>query len=147
MVAKAGGYFGRPFKGNHRVMQGYPLSPTIFNVFVEAVIRHWVTVVLLTEAVTGGLGLKMIDLAAYFFADDRIVALNQPEMIQMAVGVLAGLFGRVVLRTNITNTVCMVCQPCHTPRGISEEVYMQWVTGKGPTFWEHRRMRVEWPDC
>ena len=45
MVAKAGSYFGRLFKGYQGVMQGDPLSPTIFNMILVAVIRHWVTVV------------------------------------------------------------------------------------------------------
>ena len=64
MVAKAGGYFGRPFKGYQGVTQGETLSPTIFNVVVDAVIRHWVMVVTPTEAGTGGLGLTIIDLEA-----------------------------------------------------------------------------------
>ena len=38
MMAKAVGYFGRPFKGYRGVMQGDPLSSTIFNVVVDAVI-------------------------------------------------------------------------------------------------------------
>ena len=40
MVAKAGGYFGRLFKWYQGVTQGDSLSPTIFNVVVDAVIRH-----------------------------------------------------------------------------------------------------------
>ena len=44
MLAKDGGYFGRPFKGYQDFMQGETLSPKIFNVIVDAVIRHWVTV-------------------------------------------------------------------------------------------------------
>ena len=55
LVAKAGGYFGCSFKGYQGVMQGYPLSPKFFNIVVDAVIRHWVTVVTPSEAVTGGL--------------------------------------------------------------------------------------------
>ena len=38
MVAKAGGYFGRPFKGYQGSTQGDPLCPTIFNVVMDAVI-------------------------------------------------------------------------------------------------------------
>ena len=49
MVARDGAYFGTPFKGYHGVNQGYPLSPTIFNVVIDAVLQHWVTVVALTE--------------------------------------------------------------------------------------------------
>ena len=44
MVAKAGGYYGSVFKISRGVTQGYPLYPTIFNVVVDAVVRHWVTV-------------------------------------------------------------------------------------------------------
>ena len=43
MVARAGGYYGTGFKVGRGVTQGNPLSPTIFNVVVDAVVRHWVT--------------------------------------------------------------------------------------------------------
>ena len=43
MVARAGGYYGTAFKGARVVTQGDPLSPIIFNVVVDAVNRHWVT--------------------------------------------------------------------------------------------------------
>ena len=41
MVARAGGYHGEAFKGERGVTQGDPLSPTIFNVVVDAAVRHW----------------------------------------------------------------------------------------------------------
>ena len=44
------------------------------NVVVDAVICHRVTVVTPIEAVTGGLGLTIIDLAAYFYVEDGLVA-------------------------------------------------------------------------
>ena len=50
MVARAGGYYGTALQGAHGVTQGDPLSPTIFNVVVDSVIRHWVTVVVGEEA-------------------------------------------------------------------------------------------------
>ena len=40
MVSRAGGYYGEEFKGARGVMQGDLLSPTIFNVVVDAVVRH-----------------------------------------------------------------------------------------------------------
>ena len=41
MVAQAGGYYGESFHRERDVTQGYPLSPTIINVVVDAVVRHW----------------------------------------------------------------------------------------------------------
>ena len=40
MVVKACGYFVPPFQGYRGVTQGDPLSLTVFNVVVDAVIRH-----------------------------------------------------------------------------------------------------------
>ena len=40
MVAKADGYFVRPFKGYQCVTQFNPLSHTTFDVAVDAVIHH-----------------------------------------------------------------------------------------------------------
>ena len=40
MVARAGGYYSKVFKGERGVTQGDPLSPTIFNVVVDAIVRH-----------------------------------------------------------------------------------------------------------
>ena len=38
MVVRAVGYYGAPFCGERGVTQGDPLSPTIFNVVVDAVV-------------------------------------------------------------------------------------------------------------
>ena len=42
MVAQAGRYYGSPFTCYRGVTQGNLLYPTIFNMVVDAVIRHWV---------------------------------------------------------------------------------------------------------
>ena len=44
MVARSGSYYGKGFKGERGVTQGDPLSPTIFNVVVDAVVRHWLQI-------------------------------------------------------------------------------------------------------
>ena len=40
MVERAGGYYREAFKGAWEVTQGEPLSHTIFNVVVDAVVCH-----------------------------------------------------------------------------------------------------------
>ena len=42
MVARARGYYWKAFRGERGVTQGALLSPTIFNVVVDAVVRNWV---------------------------------------------------------------------------------------------------------
>ena len=46
MVARAGGYYGKSFKGFRGVTQGDPLYPTMFNVVVDSVVRQWVDEIL-----------------------------------------------------------------------------------------------------
>ena len=41
MVAQAGGYYEEPFSGDRGITKGDPLFPAIFNVVVDAVVRHW----------------------------------------------------------------------------------------------------------
>ena len=100
------------------------MSPTIFNVVVDTVIRHWVTVVTPTEAVTGSLGLTIINLAAYFYADGGLMVSIQSERLQSEFDVLSVLFNQVSLQTNTEKTVGMVFQPCHAMGGMSEAAYV-----------------------
>ena len=43
MAERAGRYFGTPFKGYREVTWGDPISLTIFNILVDAVLQHWFT--------------------------------------------------------------------------------------------------------
>ena len=95
MVARANGYFGLPFKGYCGITQCDPLTTTLFNVVVDVVICHWVTVVAPTKAGMVGFGLSIQDLGAYFYVANVVVALTQPERLQRAFDVLTSLFDRV----------------------------------------------------
>ena len=44
MVSRAGRYYSTAFRGERGVTQGDLISPTIFNVVVGVVVRHWVEV-------------------------------------------------------------------------------------------------------
>ena len=45
MVDRAGGYYRASFQGFQGVTQGDLLSPTIFNVVLDTVVRQWVSLV------------------------------------------------------------------------------------------------------
>ena len=81
MVVRAGGYYWEAFKGARGVMQGYPLSPTIFNAGVDAVVRHWVTMALDEAEKRGDRGNEGRHQAALFYADDGMVASSDPRWL------------------------------------------------------------------
>ena len=95
--------------GYRGVTQVAPLSPTIFNVVVDTVICHLVTVVTPTEVGMVGLGMAIIDLAAYFYANNGPVALTQPEKLHRKFDLLTGLFDLVCVQSNTSKMVGMVC--------------------------------------
>ena len=97
MVARAGGYYGTAFKGARGVTHGDPLSPTIFNVVVDAVVRD--RLLAMVEGVEerderGQEGRHQADL---FYADDGMVASSDPRWLQGVFNTLVSLFNRVVL--------------------------------------------------
>ena len=78
MVARAWSYYGKGFIGGRGETQGDPLSPTIFNVVVDAVVRHWLTIVAQEAERRGERGREVRNQAALFYADDGMIALCDP---------------------------------------------------------------------
>ena len=112
VVTRVGGYYRTGFKGARGVTQGDPLSPTIFNVVVDAVVRQWVTLAVEEEEKRGERGKEGRHRAALFYADNGMVASSDPRWLQWAFNTLVGLFERVGLCTNVGKTVSMTCRPC-----------------------------------
>ena len=82
MAAKAWGHYGTAFQIHRRATQGHPLSPTIFNVVVDYVIRHWVTVPPPPQEGSGqGLGMSIHTLSALFYTNVGLVA--SPESARL----------------------------------------------------------------
>ena len=79
MVERAGGYYGTGFKGGRGVTQGDLLSPTIFNVVVDAVVRHWVTIAVTEAEKRRERGMEGRHQAALFYADDGMIASSDPQ--------------------------------------------------------------------
>ena len=70
--------FTPPFQAYFEVTQGEPFPPKIFNMAVDSVIRHWVEVVVTTEAVEEELRETIQELAVLFYADDGLVVSPRP---------------------------------------------------------------------
>ena len=98
MVARAGGYYRNAFGGKRGLTQGDPLSPTIFNVVVDGVVRHWVHRIMKEAGARGETGRESWHQAALFYANDGMVTSLDPAWLQGAFTALVGLFDRVVLQ-------------------------------------------------
>ena len=111
MVAMAGGYYGAAFMGARGVMQGDPLSSTIFNVVADAVVRHCVAVMVEGSEERGERVQEGRHQNVLFYAGDGMVASSDPRWLQVTFSTLVGLFNWVGLRNNAGTTAGMVCRP------------------------------------
>ena len=129
MLARACWYYRAAFKGDQVVTQEYPLSPTIFNVVMDAVVRHWVALMVEGAEEQGERGQEGRHHNSLFYADDGMVLLSDPRWIQGAFSTLVGLFDRVGLRRNFGKAVSMVFSQTQ-----SEVAYGRQMTGEGPSY-------------
>ena len=88
----AGSYYGKGFKGGRGVTQGNPLSPTIFNVVVDAVVRHWLQIATQEAERRGERGREDQHQAALFYADDGMLASSDPRWLQWEFTQLVGMW-------------------------------------------------------
>ena len=114
---------------------------------MDSVIYHRGKVVAPTEDGMEGLGLSIRDLAAYFYANDGLVASTRPERLQRSFNALAGLFDRVRLSNNTRKMVSIVRHPYHAPYRMSSEDYERRTTRIGPIFQEPQWRRMDFPEC
>ena len=120
MAYRASGHYDRPFRARCGVTQGRPLSPTIFNLVVDAIVREWVRGLWEEH----DLGFEDVrQLLACFYADDALVVARNPEHLQITCGVLITLFDQVGLETNTTKAEAMVFLPGRIRTPLTAEAY------------------------
>ena len=61
--------------------QGDPLSSTILNVVVDAVVRHWVTIEVTEAETRGDRGREGRHQATLFYANDGMLASSDPQWL------------------------------------------------------------------
>jgi hypothetical protein len=147
IVAKASGYHGDPFEATRGVTQGDPMSPTIFNIVVDAVVRQWLSQVCNDAVAMNGLDYEVGEKCVLFYADDGLVAAMDKGWVQESFDTLINLFERVGLRTNTQKTKAMICTPGHISGRQSDYVYERRMTGSGDNFQARQRRRVTCSIC
>ena len=98
LVCRAAGYYVCPFKSERGVTQGGPLSSTIFNLMVGAIVREWIF-----QMEAAGFDTADISLVAVvFYVDDGLIAARNATLLQDVFDLLMDLFDRVGLVANET---------------------------------------------
>jgi hypothetical protein len=93
VVARQGGYHSFSFSAGRGVTQGDIPSPTIFNVVCDAIIRAWKVGVTYGHITSSdGRGAINEEIAAMLYADDGLLASNQPDILQGGTDYLVDLF-------------------------------------------------------
>ncbi|EJK60561.1 hypothetical protein THAOC_19061 [Thalassiosira oceanica] len=121
LVCRAAKRYGKPFKASRGVTQGGPLSPKIFNIMVDAIVREWIR--------------------QLFYRGGRE---EETEISDRSMDILTDLFDRVGLRTNTEKTKVMTCvnEKVHVRR--SEEVYRNTTAGfHTEKDWRNRRVTCD----
>ena len=135
VVPRQGGFYGKPIKSDRGVTQGDPLSPIVFNVVVDAVVREFRS--------RPNFG----TLSTLFYADDGWVAGFDSELVQQGMDTLSDLFSRMGLMMNAAKTKAMIGFPGVAVHTLSTHAYFRRLSGVGETYLECKRRKVLCSEC
>ena len=85
--------------------------------------------------------------ATFLYAEYGMVALSEPNLLQVSFNTLVVLFDRVGLRNNVCKTFGMVCPSCQAGGNYSEAAYGKRITGEVPTYKERQKGQVHCREC
>jgi hypothetical protein len=87
------------------------------------------------------------DIAAMLYADDGLLASNQPCILQGGTDYLVDLFERVSLNANTSKTKSMTCEPRPEQGPISDHAYKCRMTGYSFSYKTRQGRKVTRPKC
>ena len=136
MVPKQGGFYGEPFSAGRGVRQGDILSPMIFNIIVDAVIRD-------VEFQLGlGREIQRRAVDEFFYADDGVLTGEEATEVQQQLDCYTETFARVGLKMNAAKTKAMIMDGGKIFEAISTHAYTRRITGVGETYRERSLQKV-----
>jgi hypothetical protein len=140
-VARQQGYHGEPFQTERGTTQGDIMSPTIFNVVADAIVREWYH-----RLETGGIPPDTV--RAIFYADDGHLYSNNADALQQATNIMVDFFKTVGLKINPGKTKSMVCTPKPSVTRICSPAYKRRMIDRNePTYSARKRQQIECDIC
>ena len=135
--AKTTTIFGKPFVTERGVKQGDIVSPTIFNIIIDAVVRHTLHQIMENND---------NQTAIQFYEDDGVLAGEDYEQIQQMLELLKENFLLFGLEISIEKTEMMAMHAKIKHKPISSEAYDRKINGIGASYKEKQIMMTscEW---
>ena len=147
MVARVRGYYSLAFQVFRGVTQGYPMSPTIFDVVVDMVVQNWVKEMVEGAGRQVGRRQDGRHQNSLLYTDDSMVAFSDLGWLQGVFSTLIGILNRVGLNKKFWNTIGIICRLCQAAGTQAEAAYKQRMTGAWPLYWERQHVRVQCMEC
>ena len=89
--------------------QGDPLSPMIFNIIMDAMVREVLQEVCGPQESQYGFGWEAVEHNIWFYADDRRIAGKNPVWLHTALTTMEIMFDKVSTQKTMSKTKAMIC--------------------------------------
>ena len=143
LVPKQSGFFGEPFAAERGVTQGDIISPTIFNIIVDAVLRMWYAK--MNPVINGEAGVP--EISAMFYADDGKIAGEDHARVQEGLTLITDLFARMGLNMSQAKTKAVIQTGGLQYHDISEVAYKRRMIGGEETYRDRKSRKISCPEC
>ena len=137
LVPRQAGYYGKAFKAKRGVRVGDVMSPTVFNIVVDAVVRHWKHLHNPVE----------FEELALFYADDGMITGTDQARVQASLDAITSSFATVGLKMNSRKTKFMVMAGGRHRLHMRSAAYRRKQTGEGATYRERMAEKVQCLRC
>jgi Reverse transcriptase (RNA-dependent DNA polymerase) len=135
VAPRQAGFYGPAIKSDRGVTQGYPLSPILFNIIIDAVVRA-------TKHQT-----RHLDGNIIFYADDGLIVSNSLENIQQYLDILNNFLAQLGLKANAIKTKILVGRPTIYNHRISSPVFNRRFGGNETSYTEYQQQIVHCTIC
>jgi hypothetical protein len=132
VVPWASGYYEKVIGATCGVMQGNVVSPVIFNMVINCILKAW----------RPELPKIAAKVETIFYVNDEELIGKSVLALQAAVDQFLAYFMHIGLQMNKAMTKAIVSNPSPIQLGVSSPAFLYWMTGKGRTQDPHGQQKL-----